>query len=416
MAKRLYYGWFIAFSCFVAISITNGLTISGITVFDESLLKEFGWSRGALKFRATLTFVITGLLAPFSGALADRFGARRLMIFGAAMLSLSIFLYSQIGALAHLYAIHVLFALTLATCSILTVVFLTSRWFVARRGFALGFVIVGTSMGGIVFPLLNTSLNASYGWRTSFQILALVPLALVPFIALLVRDKPADMGLTPLGEATTPAGTPPLRGLSYQEALRTPTFWALSVMAFGTFAAIMGIVDHLFLHLRGLQFAPAEAARGLSFLFWLGLIGKFLFGYLADVFSPKHVAISNITIMLAGIGMLTTLSPGLVLASIALFGFGWGGIYTLIQVLVLGCFGTRAAGRILGTLIMVEALGGGLGPWVMGLMFDARGNYFSAFAFATALVALALASSFVVRTFDADAPVTTDPRAARAAA
>jgi len=415
MEKRLYYGWIIAFSCFVAISITNGLTISGITVFDESLLKEFGWSRGGLKFRATLTFVITGLLAPFSGSLADRVGARRLMIFGAAMLSVSIYLYSQISTLTHLYAIHVLFALTLATCSILTVVFLTSRWFVARRGFALGFVIVGTSMGGIVFPMLNTYLNATYGWRTSFQLLALVPLALVPFLALLVRDKPADMGLVALGEERTASGAPPpLRGLTYQEAIRTPTFWALSVMAFGTFAAIMGIVDHLFLHLRGLQFTPAEAARGLSFLFWLGLVGKFLFGYLADVFSPKYVAMTNIAIMLAGIALLSTLSPALVLASIALFGFGWGGIYTLIQVLVLGCFGNRAAGTILGTLIMVEALGGGLGPWIMGLLFDASGNYFSAFACATALVALALASSLVVRPFEADPH--TDPRSVRPAA
>lgn len=101
--------------------------------------------------------------------------------------------------------------------------------------------------------------------------------------------------------------------------------------------------------------------------------------------------------------------------SIALFGFGWGGIYTLIQVLVLGCFGTRAAGRILGTLIMVEALGGGLGPWLMGLMFDANGNYVTAFTFATVMVALALASSFVVRHLDADASLS-DPRAARAAA
>jgi sugar phosphate permease len=398
MSQRLYYGWIIAFASFIAICITNGVTISGITVFDEALLKEFGWSRGALKFRATLTFVITGLLAPFSGMLADRFGARRLMMFGAAMLSVSIFFYSQISSLAHLYAIHILFALTLATCSILTVVFLTSRWFVAKRGLALGFVIVGTSMGGIVFPQLNTWLNATYGWRTSFQILALVPLALVPLIYLLVRDRPSDLGLVPLGESTTPGGPPPeLRGLTYHEALRTPTFWALTVMAFGTFAAIMGIVDHLFLHLRGMQLTPVEAARGLSFLFWLGLVGKFLFGYLADVFSPKYVAMSNIAIMLAGCVLLSSMSVDSVWMSIALFGFGWGGIYTLLQVLVLGSFGNRAAGRILGTLIMVEAFGGGLGPFVMGVLFDRTGNYQSAFVLASVLVGAALAASFVVR-------------------
>ncbi len=111
---RFFYGWVIAACALLTLLVSNGMTISGLTVFDEPLLKEFGWSRGGLKFRDLIQFALAGLLAPFAGALADRFGVKRLIMSGAGLLALCFAAYSQLFSLTMLYAIHVVIAMVLS--------------------------------------------------------------------------------------------------------------------------------------------------------------------------------------------------------------------------------------------------------------------------------------------------------------
>ena len=393
---RFFYGWVIVACAFVVLLISNGLTFSGITVFDEILLEEFGWSRGALKFRDLLTFVIAGLLGPFAGALVDRFGVRPLMAFGGALLSVALFVYSRIESANHMYVVHTLFAVVLATAGLMVAIVLTSRWFVKRRGTAIGLTLVGTSLGGIVFPPFNTMLIQQYGWRTAFVILAAIPIVICVVAVLFIRDKPEDKGLKPLGdEGTSAASGANVTGLDYADALKTGTFWALAVGAMMTFYAILGISSNLFLHLRGLDFPVAKAAQGISLLFLFGLIGKFVFGFLADVFDSKRVLLFNLATMFVGSLCLSSMSVTLFWPFLILFGFGWGGIYTLLQVLTMECFGLKSAGKILGTLTVLDALGGGLGPWITGLLYDQTGSYQVPFLFVSALVLFAFACSAV---------------------
>ncbi len=89
---KIFYGWIIAVCTMLVLWVSNGLIIPGITAFDPSLLEEFGWSRGTLKFRDLITFALAGRMGPFAGALADRYGVRRFMIFGAALLAVCLVL------------------------------------------------------------------------------------------------------------------------------------------------------------------------------------------------------------------------------------------------------------------------------------------------------------------------------------
>ena len=108
---RVFYGWIIAAMAMLALMVSNGIVIPGITVFDGALLEEFEWSRGTLKFRDLLTFAGAGLLAPLAGALADRWGTRRLMLFGFLLLTGCLFGYGRIASASQMYAIHTLYAL-----------------------------------------------------------------------------------------------------------------------------------------------------------------------------------------------------------------------------------------------------------------------------------------------------------------
>jgi len=399
-AKRpLFYGWVIAGCALFALFVSNGMTISGLTVFDEEILKQFGWTRGSLKFRDLLQFALSGLLAPFAGALADRLSLKRMMLAGAALLALCFAAYEQLSSLAMLYAIHVVIALVLALVGLVLNVLLVSRWFVARRGTAIGIALIGTSLGGMILPPLGRYLIASYGWRSAFLIEALLPVALAVVILALVKDSPASAGMQPLG-ASTQAGAAPaaLSGMEYGEALRTPTFWVLSLCAMTTFYSILAVQGHLFLHLRGLGFDPKSAAGGISALFTMGLVGKFLFGYLADALNRKTVFVANVAVMLAGSACLSSMNPSLFWPFVILFGFGWGGLYTMLQLLTMDCFGLKAGGKILGTITVLDALGGGLGPWVTGVLFDRTKSYQAGFTVITGLVLLALVLAATINT------------------
>lgn len=414
MSARFFYGWVVAACAMTVLFTTNGMIIGGINVFDESLLEEFGWSRADLKFRDLLTFALAGLLGPFAGALADRFGVRRLMAFGAALLCVCFLLYGRIQSIVHMYLIHSLFALVLVTCGLIVSVMLVSHWFVARRGTAIGIALVGTSLGGMFFPQIGTRLIESLGWRQAMAWEALFPVALLLVIALLIRDRPADRGLSPLGVTPTAPGAhgsdAELPGLSYAEALRTPTFWALAFAAMTTFYSILGAQAHLFLHLRDLQFSPQIASTGISLLFGTALVGKFGFGFLADQLDRKRVFIANLGVMLLGAALLATMKVEIFWIAVVLFGLGWGGLYTMLQLLTVDNLGLRAAGKILGTITVLDAIGGGLGIWLTGVLYDRTGSYQLPFTVLVVLIALALLAATRVQRHVPEAGAPTLPK------
>jgi sugar phosphate permease len=394
----LFYGWTIVGCALLALLVTNGLTIGGLTVFDEVLIKEFGWSRGRLKFRDLLQFGVAGLLSPLAGGLADRFGVRPLMFFGSLLMSAGFALYSRIDSLAGMYGIHLLFAVCLASCGLAINVLVVSRWFVHRRGTAIGLTLVGTSLGGILMPPLNTWLVSSLGWRNAFLVLAGLPVLLFLVLLALVKESPADLGVPPLGAAPVSAGQAYApEGMEFKDALKTWSFWVLAVSAMMTFYCILGVAAHLFLHLRGQGLEPAAAARGISLLFGMGLLGKFSFGWLGDVMDRKTVFILNLGVMLVGSLCLASMRASLFWPFLFFFGFGWGGLYTMLQLLTVDCFGLKAAGKILGMITVLDAIGGGLGPWITGVLFDRTRSYALPFAVVAGLVFLALLAGLTLR-------------------
>lgn len=392
--------WVVAFSALLMLMISNGLVVTGITAFDEALLQEFGWSRGALKFRDLLTLLLAGAFAPFVGILIDRFGVRPLMIVGSLLLALGYLAYAAIQHILHVYLIHLVFGVVLTACGLNIAVIWVSQWFVRHRGTAIGLALVGTSLGGMIFPPLIVALTESLGWRLSFAWLAVAPL-LILLLGLSLGRSPEAFGTRALGADRPPpqgGSVPdPARDLSYGEALRTVTFWALAFTAMMTFYAMLAASAHLFLHLRGLGFAPPIAAQGLSLMFGMALVGKFLFGLLADHLPQKKVFLANIAVMFLGSLFLASLDARLVWVAIVLFGLGWGGLYTLLQLQAVNSFGLTAAGKILGTITVLDAAGGGLGIFLTGFLYDRFGSYQVPFAVLSLLLFLAFLISTRIR-------------------
>lgn len=392
----LFYGWWIVILAMLTLFVTNGITLTGITVFDRAILGEFGWERGALKLRDLITLSLSGLLAPFVGALADRHSVKRLMIAGCLLLAAALGGYSQLRSLGGLYAIHVVIGLVLALAGLVLNVVIVSRWFIVKRGTALGLTIIGTSLGGTIFPIIGARLLSVYDWRTAMGMEALFALGMAALLALFLKDRPEEKGLQPLGAGSlSPERTrAALIGMEYKDAIRTSTFWILAFCAMTTFYCILGVQANLVLHLQDMGWTLPDAAKGLGIMFTMGMISKFGVGYLADHLDRKLVLIANISVMLSGALCLASMRPGLIWPFILIFGLGWGGLYTLLQLLCMDSFGVKSGGKILGTITVLDALGGGLGPFVTGKLFDITRSYQTSFAVVAGLVGLALVASF----------------------
>ena len=394
---KVFYGWYIALVAMLTLLVSNGMTITGMTIYDPAILQEFGWSRGDLKLRDLLQLGLSGLLAPFVGGLADRMSVRKLMMAGLTLLSVCIAAYSRMTSLTHLYLINVGIALVLALAGLVLNVLIVSRWFVRKRGTALGMTLVGTSLGGIVFPRLGAVLLRSHTWREAMLLESVIPLVVMVIVALVTRDSPSAMGLRALGASGAPGSIQALTGMEYKAAIRTRTFWILTFCAMTTFYCILAAQAHMVLHLKGMGWPLEKAAGGVGILFTMGLIGKFLIGYLADKLERRVVFLSNISIMLVGALCLASMQEALLWPFILIFGLGWGGLYTMLQLTCMDSFGTRAGGKILGTITVLDAIGGGLGIWITGVLFDRTRSYDSAFALIAFLVFLAFLAALALQ-------------------
>jgi MFS family permease len=391
--------WVVAVAGLLVLMVSNGLIISGITAFDEALIAEFGWARGDLKFRDLITLLLTGLVAPFIGVLIDRLGVRLLLVSGAVLLSGAYFAYGMITSLTQIYLIHLVFAAVLVACGLNVAVIMVSRWFVRHRGSAIGIALVGTSLGGVFFPPLITRLIAEHGWRDTFQLVALAPMVML-LIGLFLARSPKEWGLEPLGAGSTGSdaraqGDP--ADLTLGQSVRTVSFWALAAVAGLTFYCMLGVIASLRLHLQDLGADPAAASAGFAWMMTMALVGKFLFGFLADRLNQRIVFLANLLVMLGGAVLLASMDPGLARWATTLFGLGWGGLYTLLQIQAVNNFGLSHAGKILGVITLIDATAGGVGSWLTNVLFARHQSYELSYQIMAGLMVVAFFAAMLVR-------------------
>lgn len=368
---------------------TNGMTFSGLTLFDSSLLNEFGWSRGTLKFNGFLNLFCAALIVPFMGVVIDKYGIKPSLIFGLLLLSVCLFAYSLIQDHMQMYGIHVVFAFALATAGTLPVVILVTQNISSHRGLALGIALAGTSLGGFILPLIIPSLIENIGWRQTFKFEALVPLIIAGLVLLFIKNKK--------NSDKEEKKTDDLVEVTFADALKTKEFWFLSTIGFFTYYSIMAVYGNLFLYLTELDFSTKDAGYALSIFSIVIVSAKFASGALTEKINKYTLFRIQVAIMLIGAVFFAFNTNTSVWIAILLFGVGWGGMYTLINFIIITAFGVNAAGKIGGTISTFESMGAGLGIWLSGLIADKTGNYSFSFWIVAAFLVIALTISFFIR-------------------
>ena len=382
---RVYYGWIIVAVATLALVVSNGLSIGGIPVFYRSIREDFVASGAVagdqaesfIAFCASLTFLCSGLISPLAGWLIQKFPLKNVMLFGCVLLGSGLVMHATANSAALVYTARIMMGISLGFVGVLPSVVLVSNWFVRRRGMALGILLTGTSLGGVVIPPIATPLIERFGWRTAMLIVSLIIwLILAPAITFLVRSKPADIGLLPDGDGeqrgdSHGAGSD---GLTFAEAISTPTFWIFALGAALVFYPIFVTSQQLILQTAKIGFTPWQSTLVLSGLFAVSVAGKFLFGYLSDKFAPVRVILLCTTVMFASTFLLLNLNTTTALLFLVPFGLGYGGTFVLIQRLSADFFGQRDYPKILGAITIGETLGAVVGGLLTGWLADRYGG------------------------------------------
>ena len=392
---RASYGWVV-----VGVSATvNSLAWAvraTFALFYVALLDEFAWTRGEAALGYSLSWLLLLVFSPVCGWLYDRWGARRLVPVGAAVLGAALALTAQSTTLWHYsLAFGVLGAAGIAGIQIPAAA-IVSRWFIRSRGAAMGVISAGAKTGVVIFYPLNTWLIITFGWRSALVIFALiVALVAVPLAALLYREPSDNDGR----REERPGAGRERRDFAVTAgvwtlgaALRSVPFWAVVAMWGLGVLGYQIVITHQVAHAVDQGFGSITLGWVFAFGGACTVVGNLLGGALSDRWGREWVFTLGSVIGIARIGCLGWLNgaddlPVLVLYAAS--GLGFGMWIALLAAIPADLFAGPHFGAILGAASGGSGLAGFIGPLLGGWLFDITGSYQLAFAVA----ALALAGS-----------------------
>lgn len=388
----VFYGWAVVAAAFVVLFVAYGIHYS-FGVFFAALLHEFGWRRASLAGAFSLYAFAYCIFGFPAGRLTDRWGPRVVIAGGGAFLGVALAGMALVDALWQPYVLYgVLAALGMGTAYVpcnSTVV----KWFVRRRGLAVGLASSGASVGTFALPPLAQLLIMSVGWRLAYVAFGTGALLALLGGALVMRRDPEALGLHPDG-APTAAASLGLDGpgIPVRQALRTSAFWLLAAAFTATWLPVFIPLVHLVQWTRDLGYGALEGAGVISVLGVGAVAGRLAMGALSDRLGRKTVVALAMGLQAAAFACFAAARTlPVIYAAAFVFGYSYGAISTLFTAIVSDFFGRAEAGTLVGVLFALAGSAGGGGPWLAGAVYDATGSYAPAFVLAAALNAVAVA-------------------------
>lgn len=418
-ATRLgvHYGWIVAGAAFVAILVAAGVRAApGVLI--KPLEGEFGWDRAETSFAVAIGFVTYGLGAPLAGSLIDRVGIRRLMAGGLVVITFGL---APLVLLQALWQLDLLWGVVvgLGTGGVANVLGATiaHRWFATRRGAMVGLFAAANSAGQLIFLPAITLVVLIDGWRGALILLLAATALVAVLVALLMRDRPEDIGLRPVG-ADAPTAPRALaadtRTTPLRTVVRTHDFWLLAGSFFICGYTSTGLIGtHLIPHAVEHGFTEVQATSSLALMGMMNVFGTLASGWLTDRKDARKLLAAYYgfrALSLAALPLILEFQYLLLFAVV--FGLDYIATVPPTTHLTAARFGRGSLGPVLGWIYFSHMVGAGLAAYLGGVFRDVVGDYHLAFISAALLGFVAVA--FVSRM--SPAPIPNRRRAAVAAA
>ena len=405
--SRVHPAWWVAAVTFLAlIGAAAFRAVPGVLI--DPLHEEFGWSLSTISAAVSINLLLYGLTAPFAAALMERFGIRRVVVSALVVVSvgsgLTVFMTTSWQLVL---CWGVLVGLGTGSMAMSLVATVTTRWFVARRGLVSGVLTAAGATGQLVFLPLVAAVSQRWGWRPAALGTAAAALAVAPFVAWLLRDRPRDVGAVPYG-GTSADDVDPVRANPARTALRTlgeavrrGPFWLLAGGFMICGATTNGLVQPHFIPAAHDHGMPMTTAAGLLALVGVfDVAGTIASGWFTDRVDPRKLLLAYYGLR----GLSLFLLPQLfgadlqvnMVAFIVFYGLDWVATVPPTLALCRQYFGARAP-VVFGWVFASHQVGAAIAAFGAGVIRDVTGSYDPAFYGAAVLCVFAAGLSLSIR-------------------
>jgi sugar phosphate permease len=404
---NIFYGWIV-----VAVTFLTMLTTAGAVGLPGALIiplnKEFGWDVGAISSALALRLALFGLMGPFAAALVERYGIRKVVLTAVSLIGvglLSALVMTELWQLVVMWGVVVGIG-TGMTAAVLGAI-VSSRWFTSHRGLVLGMLTASMATGQLVFLPFAAWLVTHVSWRMAL-IPSLVGLGLAAVLVLLFMcDRPADVGLLPLGDKVAPVAPASARRpaiaqafQSLAEGSRSSTFWILAGTFFVCGLSTNGLIQTHFISLcADFGMPEVEAASTLAMMGAFDFVGTILSGWLSDRFDNRWLLFWYYG--LRGLSLLYLPSSTFSLYGLSLFalfyGLDWIATVPPTVKLAANTFGREKAGLIFGWVFAAHQIGAATAAFGAGFARSEFATYLPAFYAAGGMCLVAALLALAIR-------------------
>ena len=410
-SRQRVYPWLVALVTFLVL-IASAAFRSSQGVMIVPIEEDLGWSRTITSLAISVNLVIYGVTAPFAAALMERFGVRRIAIGALALLSLGTGLTAVMTASWQLVFLWgVLVGLGTGSTALVFGALVANRWFTKRRGLVVGIFGAAWATGQLAFLPLFARIIEHQGWRYASLTVAMLSAALIPVVAIVMRDRPSDVGLAPYGADAMPevetntsqSGWRAAAGALtiLREAARTRAFWLLAI----TFAicgwTTNGIISSHFvpaMHDHGVTATTAASLLVIVGIF--DIVGTVGSGWLTDRFDPRvllgiYYGLRGVALIALPILIGPDIQPPLLLVMV-LFGLDWVATVPPTVTLCREIYGVDRGAIVFGWVFASHMVGAAIAAAVSGWIRVSAGDYATAWWLAGILAFVAAALSLAI--------------------
>lgn len=407
LLRNLHYSWVMFGVVFIILLGASGFR-SAPGVLMVPLQEAFGWDRGTISFAVSINLVLYGFMGPFAAALMERYSMRIVVPIALIAISTGALLTLPMTKPIHLYLTWgVMVGLGSGSMATVLAATVVGRWFVAKRGLAMGALTAASATGQLIFLPLIAWQASVHGWRAVSITIATMAMAVVPLAFIFLRDRPADLGLTRLGAPhgdTVPHRTDNPVKVAWSTlalASRRSEFWILAITFFVCGATTNGLIGtHLIPAGHDHGMSEVSAANLLAIIGIFDVVGTIASGWLTDRYDPRKLLFAYYLMrglsLMALTSVLGSVNFGLI-AFIVFYGLDWVATVPPTVQLCQQIFGPGKGSVVYGWVFSAHQVGAALIAWLAGVSRTITGDYVVAFTTAGAMAIIAAGMILLIR-------------------
>ena len=383
---EIYWGWFVVAGAFCALAINYGARYC-FGVFVRPMFMDYQWPMSTISLAFSINLIMYGVGGLVTGRLLDRMAPRWIMTVGTCIVAIGFIATGFVRTPAQLFiTFGILCGIGSAGIGAVVSAASVGKWFIRRRGVAIGVATIGIGFGTMLLTPLAGWIVKSYDWRTGFITLGFIILVVGVLVSQFIMKKstPEAYGLLPDGDQPvmhTFEGGNTVHVLSDAPSthiLSDNRFWIIVICFTGAIMVQMMVFVHQVPYAVDNGIDRITAAASLGAIGVASIFGRFFFGWLSDhIHDPKYSALVGYLVMACGmIVLLNVKTVGMLYVYALTFGFGYGSLSSMFPILASDRFGRGMLGSTYGLMtFFTSSIAGTIGPVLGGIIYDTFGSY-----------------------------------------